>query len=163
MLVCFAPAFGFAPVWLSNSVLLGVDPETHKETVLYKVKLPGNPIIGEGKPENQNHAIIFTRGEHMQTLDMNQDNYLGEAMKLRNMLECFTGTTRLVGCREHIFSEAGGAVAAFAASNEFVFGTSLQRFLTYPLSVRFHYGHPDVWDKVWTCTNGGVCARLRRQ
>ena len=145
----------------SYSVLLGVDPVTHQEEVRYKVKLPGNPIIGEGKPENQNHAIIFTRGEHLQGLDMNQDNYLAEAYKVRNMLECFTGSVRLVGCREHIFSEAGGAVAAFAASNEFVFGTSLQRFLTYPLSVRFHYGHPDTWDKQWALTNGGVSKASR--
>jgi callose synthase len=33
---------------------------------VYRVKLPGNPIVGEGKPENQNHAIIFTRGEYLQ-------------------------------------------------------------------------------------------------
>ena len=145
-----------AAVYNYYSILLGVDPSTHEEQVLYKVKLPGNPIIGEGKPENQNHAVIFTRGECLQTLDMNQDNYLGESYKLRNMLQCFTGNVRLVGCREHIFSEAGGAVAAFAASNEFAFGTVLQRFMTSPLCVRFHYGHPDVWDKVWTSTNGGV-------
>ena len=130
------------------SVLLGVTADG-EDKVEYKVKLPGPPILGEGKPENQNHAIVFTRGEHLQTLDMNQDNYMGEAFKMRNMLECFKGDVRLVGCREHIFSEAGGAVAEFAASNEFVFGTSLQRFLTFPLSVRFHYGHPDVWDKQW--------------
>ncbi|MCD7447120.1 hypothetical protein HAX54_023865 [Datura stramonium] len=36
-------------------------------------KLPGNPKLGEGKPENQNHAIIFTRGNAVQTIDMNQD------------------------------------------------------------------------------------------
>ena len=143
------------------SVLLGVDPKTHQEQVLYKVKLPGIPIIGEGKPENQNHAVIFTRGEYLQTLDMNQDNYMGEAFKMRNMLECFKGDVRLVGCREHIFSEAGGAVAEFAASNEFVFGTSLQRFLTFPLCVRFHYGHPDVWDKQWALCNGGVSKASR--
>ncbi|KAL3930869.1 MAG: hypothetical protein SGPRY_001356 [Prymnesium sp.] len=71
------------------SVLLGVDPHKKEEKILYKIKLPGNPIIGEGKPENQNHAIIFTRGEYLQTLDMNQDGYLGEALKLRNLLECF--------------------------------------------------------------------------
>ena len=29
-------------------------------------------MLGEGKPENQNHAIIFTRGEALQTIDMNQ-------------------------------------------------------------------------------------------
>ncbi|VFQ90722.1 unnamed protein product [Cuscuta campestris] len=28
---------------------------------IYSVKLPGNPKLGEGKPENQNHAIIFTQ------------------------------------------------------------------------------------------------------
>ena len=40
---------------------------------IYRIKLPGRPNdIGEGKPENQNHAIIFTRGEALQTIDMNQ-------------------------------------------------------------------------------------------
>ncbi|KAL3932103.1 MAG: hypothetical protein SGPRY_000838 [Prymnesium sp.] len=68
---------------------------------------------------------------------------------------------RIVGCREHIFSETGGAVAAFAASTEFVFGTNLQRFLTYPLCVRFHYGHPDLWDKQWALSNGGVSKASR--
>lgn len=29
-------------------------------------------IIGEGKPENQNHAVIFCHGEALQTIDMNQ-------------------------------------------------------------------------------------------
>ncbi|XP_043687669.1 callose synthase 7-like [Telopea speciosissima] len=37
---------------------------------IYRIKLPGPPTdIGEGKPENQNHAIIFTRGEALQTID----------------------------------------------------------------------------------------------
>ena len=138
------------------SVLLGVDPLSGEDVVLYKVRLPGNPILGEGKPENQNHAIIFTRGEYLQTLDMNQDNYMGESFKMRNLLECFRGNVRIVGFREHIFSEAGGAVAEFAAANEFVFGTVVQRFTTWPLRVRFHYGHPDVWDKVWALSSGGV-------
>lgn len=39
---------------------------------IYSIKLPGDPKLGEGKPENQNHAIIFTRGEAVQTIDMNQ-------------------------------------------------------------------------------------------
>lgn len=42
------------------------------EQVIYRIKLPGPAILGEGKPENQNHAIIFTRGEGLQTIDMNQ-------------------------------------------------------------------------------------------
>jgi callose synthase len=40
--------------------------------VIYRIKLPGPAMLGEGKPENQNHAIIFTRGEGLQTIDMNQ-------------------------------------------------------------------------------------------
>ncbi|CAB4277163.1 unnamed protein product [Prunus armeniaca] len=43
---------------------------------IYRIKLPGPPTIGEGKPENQNHGIIFTRGEALQTIDMNQVGYL---------------------------------------------------------------------------------------
>ncbi|KAL3933773.1 MAG: hypothetical protein SGPRY_000137 [Prymnesium sp.] len=143
-----------------SSVLLRDDSET-RENIVIKVRLPGNPIIGEGKPENQNHAIIFTRGEYMQTLDMNQDGYLAEALKLRNMLGCFKGNIRIVGCREHIFSKDGGTIAAFAASTELVFGTTFQRFMTDPLCVRFHYGHPDVWDKQWVVGNGGVSKASR--
>ncbi|KAG0459215.1 hypothetical protein HPP92_022343, partial [Vanilla planifolia] len=43
-----------------------------KDKEIYSIKLPGNPKLGEGKPENQNHAIIFTRGNALQTIDMNQ-------------------------------------------------------------------------------------------
>ncbi|KAL1503389.1 hypothetical protein AB1Y20_011447 [Prymnesium parvum] len=138
------------------SVLTAWDPALKAVKTLYRVRLPGNPILGEGKPENQNHAIIFTRGQYLQTLDMNQDYYMGEALKARQLLECFVGHVRVLGFREHIFSESAGAIASFAAANEFVFGTLTQRFMATPLKVRFHYGHPDVWDKVWVMTNGGV-------
>ncbi|GLC72072.1 hypothetical protein PLESTF_001201000 [Pleodorina starrii] len=59
---------------------------------LYRVRLPYNRyskrgiILGEGKPENQNHAAIFCFGEALQTIDMNQDNALTEALKMRNLL-----------------------------------------------------------------------------
>ena len=39
---------------------------------IYSIRLPGDPKLGEGKPENQNHAIVFTRGNALQTIDMNQ-------------------------------------------------------------------------------------------
>ena len=29
----------------------------------HRVELPGHPILGHGKGDNQNHALIFTRGE----------------------------------------------------------------------------------------------------
>ena len=37
----------------------------------------------------------------------------------------------------------------------------VQRFLTWPLMVRFHYGHPDVWDKVWAISSGGISKASR--
>ncbi|KAF8408946.1 hypothetical protein HHK36_005016 [Tetracentron sinense] len=73
---------------------------------IYRIKLPGRPTdIGEGKPENQNHAIIFTRGEALQTIDMNQ---------------------LLI-----------------------IVGSELHR-------VRFHYGHPDIFDRIFHITRGGI-------
>ena len=42
----------------------------------YRVRLPGNRVLGEGKPDNQKHAIIFTRGNFLQTINMNQKGYL---------------------------------------------------------------------------------------
>ena len=32
----------------------------------YRIELPGPPILGDGKGDNQNHAIIFTRGAIVQ-------------------------------------------------------------------------------------------------
>ncbi|KAL9251828.1 Callose synthase 3-like protein [Drosera capensis] len=67
-----------------------LEPGQNLDPVIYKIKLPGPAILGEGKPENQYHAIIiFTRGEGLQTIDMNQDNYMEEALKMRNLLQEF--------------------------------------------------------------------------
>ena len=43
-----------------------------------RVRLPGNPILGEGKPENQNAALPFAYGEKLQMIDMNQCGYFEE-------------------------------------------------------------------------------------
>ena len=51
------------------------DDEDARYEVVYRIRLPGHPIkdqIGEGKPENQNQAMPFTRGTALQTEDMNQ-------------------------------------------------------------------------------------------
>jgi callose synthase len=57
--------------------------------IIIITQLPGNPVIGEGKPENQNHALIFTRGENVQAIDMNQEGYFEEALKMRCLLQEF--------------------------------------------------------------------------
>ncbi|XP_059281975.1 callose synthase 7-like [Lycium ferocissimum] len=128
---------------------------------IYRIKLPGPPIIGEGKPENQNHAIIFTRGEALQTIDMNQDNYFEEAFKMRNVLEEFLKPHRqrkptILGLREHIFTGSVSSLAWFMSNQETSFVTIGQRILANPLRVRFHYGHPDIFDRIFHVTRGGV-------
>ena len=44
------------------SCLIACDKETKDLSLACKIELPGNPIIGEGTPENQNHAVVFSRG-----------------------------------------------------------------------------------------------------
>ncbi|KAE9584923.1 putative 1,3-beta-glucan synthase [Lupinus albus] len=132
------------------------------DQVIYKIKLPGPAILGEGKPENQNHAIIFTRGEGLQTIDMNQDNYMEEAFKMRNVLQEFLKKQdngrypTILGLREHIFTGSVSSLAWFMSNQETSFVTIGQRLLANPLKVRFHYGHPDVFDRLFHLTRGGV-------
>ncbi|XP_031393208.1 callose synthase 7 isoform X2 [Punica granatum] len=135
---------------------------------IYRIKLPGPPTeIGEGKPENQNHAIIFTRGEALQTIDMNQDNYFEEAFKMRNVLEEFQkrrgGPRRptILGLREHIFTGSVSSLAWFMSNQETSFVTIGQRVLANPLRVRFHYGHPDIFDRLFHITRGGISKASR--
>lgn len=128
---------------------------------IYRIKLPGPAKIGEGKPENQNHAIIFTRGEALQAIDMNQDNYLEEAFKIRNLLEEFNQShdgcaPTILGVREHIFTGSVSSLAWFMSNQESSFVTIGQRVLADPLKVRFHYGHPDVFDRIFHITRGGI-------
>ena len=148
---------------------------------VYRVRLPGNPIragIGEGKPENQNHAVIFTRGPFLQTIDMNQDGYYEEALKMRNLLEEFypngsatfanTGLpacikkctadkpVTIVGFSEHQFSRKLGSAGEFAALEELSFATMAQRAMNCPFQVRYHYGHPDVHHRIRATTRGGI-------
>ncbi|KAJ0968111.1 hypothetical protein J5N97_025028 [Dioscorea zingiberensis] len=137
-----------------------------KDQEIYSIRLPGNPKLGEGKPENQNHAIIFTRGDAVQTIDMNQDNYLEEAMKMRNLLEEFHANHGLrrptiLGVREHVFTGSVSSLAWFMSNQETSFVTLAQRVLAYPLKVRMHYGHPDVFDRIFHITRGGISKASR--
>ncbi|KAJ7957439.1 Callose synthase-like protein [Quillaja saponaria] len=137
-----------------------------KDKEIYSIKLPGNPKLGEGKPENQNHAIVFTRGNAMQTIDMNQDNYFEEALKMRNLLEEFhqdhgIRPPTILGVREHVFTGSVSSLASFMSNQETSFVTLGQRVLANPLKVRMHYGHPDVFDRVFHITRGGISKASR--
>ncbi|XP_050883663.1 callose synthase 12-like [Lathyrus oleraceus] len=148
------------------SVLVKYDQQLEREVEIYRVKLPGPLKLGEGKPENQNHAIIFTRGEAIQTIDMNQDNYFEEALKMRNLLEEFRhyyGIRKptILGVREHIFTGFVSSLAWFMSAQESSFVTLGQRVLANPLKIRMHYGHPDVFDRFWFITRGGISKASR--
>ncbi|OWZ17411.1 Callose synthase [Phytophthora megakarya] len=126
---------------------------------VYRYELPGNPILGEGKPENQNVALPFTRGEYLQTIDMNQEHYLEECLKMPNFLATGTSTSEdvtVIGMKEHVFTGRASSLARFMTLQELVFVTLTQRVLAKPLRSRMHYGHPDVFEKSFVVTSGGV-------
>ncbi|KAG0074287.1 1,3-beta-D-glucan synthase [Linnemannia elongata] len=141
----------------------------------FRIRLPGNPILGDGKSDNQNHSIIFTRGEYIQLIDANQDNYLEEALKIRNVLGEFEQfhtpavspyspqivskdvpePVAIVGAREYIFSENIGVLGDVAAGKEQTFGTLTQRMMA-KIGGKLHYGHPDFLNFIYMTTRGGV-------
>lgn len=75
------------------SVLIRYDESRGRIMKQYEVELPGPILVGEGKPNNQNHAIIFTRGEALQAIDMNQDG--GDVLLYINQSACCVGRTEM--------------------------------------------------------------------
>jgi 1,3-beta-glucan synthase len=140
----------------------------------FRVQLSGNPILGDGKSDNQNHSIIFYRGEYLQLIDANQDNYLEECLKIRSVLAEFEemvtdnvspytpgvkneqiNPVAILGAREYIFSENIGILGDLAAGKEQTFGTLFARTLAQ-IGGKLHYGHPDFLNGVFMTTRGGV-------
>ncbi|KAI5817513.1 1,3-beta-glucan synthase component GLS1 [Pyronema omphalodes] len=140
----------------------------------FRIQLSGNPILGDGKSDNQNHSIIFYRGEYIQLIDANQDNYLEECLKIRSVLAEFEEMTvdnvspytpglapkkftpvAILGAREYIFSENIGILGDVAAGKEQTFGTLFARTLAQ-IGGKLHYGHPDFLNGIYMCTRGGV-------
>ncbi|KKY27273.1 putativebeta-glucan synthase component gls1 [Phaeomoniella chlamydospora] len=140
----------------------------------FRIQLSGNPILGDGKSDNQNHAIIFYRGEYIQLIDANQDNYLEECLKIRSVLAEFEelsvdntspytpglpsqdkNPVAILGAREYIFSENIGILGDVAAGKEQTFGTLFARTLAQ-IGGKLHYGHPDFLNGIFMTTRGGV-------
>ncbi|KAG8716956.1 1,3-beta-D-glucan synthase [Ceratobasidium sp. 394] len=158
-----------------------LNPETKKRQPKFKIELLSNPIIGDGKSDNQNYAVIFHRGEYLQLVDANQDNYLEECLKIRNMLgefeeynmssrsPCGQGGHKdfakapiaILGAREYIFSEKFGILGDMAAGKEPTFGTPSARTLAF-ICGRLHYGHPDFLNALFMTTRCGVSKAQKR-
>ncbi|KAK9476678.1 1,3-beta-glucan synthase component-domain-containing protein [Lipomyces japonicus] len=148
--------------------------ENGKRRPKFRIQLSGNPILGDGKSDNQNHALIFHRGEYIQLIDANQDNYLEECLKIRSVLAEFEEMTvenvnpyapgvqnevfnpvAILGAREYIFSENIGVLGDVAAGKEQTFGTLFARTLAQ-IGGKLHYGHPDFLNATFMITRGGV-------
>jgi callose synthase len=87
--------------------------------------------------------------------------YFEEALKMRNLLQEFNkyyGIRKpaILGVREHVFTGAVSSLAWFMSAQETSFVTLGQRVLANPLKVRMHYGHPDVFDRLWFLSRGGI-------
>lgn len=140
----------------------------------FRVQLSGNPILGDGKSDNQNHSLIFYRGEYIQLIDANQDNYLEECLKIRSVLAEFEEMklentspytpgvksnaptpVAILGAREYIFSENIGILGDVAAGKEQTFGTLFARTMAQ-IGGKLHYGHPDFLNGIFMTTRGGV-------
>lgn len=147
--------------------------ESGERIPIYRIRLSGNPILGDGKSDNQNQALIFARGEYIQLIDANQDNYIEECLKIRNtlaefeeqrILDPYSSEARrsicpnpvaIVGLREYIFSENIGILGDVAAGKEQTFGTLFARTLSQ-IGGKLHYGHPDFLNVIFMSTRGGV-------
>lgn len=140
----------------------------------YRIMLSGNPILGDGKSDNQNNALIFYRGEYIQVIDANQDNYIEECLKIKSVLTEFEemncnhsysyvpGTqasderpVAILGAREYIFSEDIGILGDISAGKEKTFGTLFARTLS-KIGGKLHYGHPDFLNAIFMTTRGGI-------
>merc|ERR1719330_1545728 len=126
-----------------------------------RVELPGFPILGDGKSDNQNQAIPFMRGVFCQCIDANQGCYFEQMLLLPCVLGEFrtrhrgdSQAKRINGLPEHMTSDFG-SVGDFAAGSELAFGTVLQRSHAV-LGARMHYGHPDIMNKQYMMQQGGV-------
>lgn len=155
--------------------LCPIDEKTGLRSPKFKIRLSGNPILGDGKSDNQNHSIIFYRGEYIQVIDANQDNYLEECLKIRSILSEFEELEMenfmpyipgieygeqpppvgIVGAREYIFSENIGVLGDIAAGKEQTFGTLFARTLS-EIGAKLHYGHPDFLNAIFMTTRGGI-------
>ncbi|CAA0830180.1 Callose synthase 10 [Striga hermonthica] len=129
----------------------------------------------DGKVTKEFYSKLVKADAHGkdQVMDLNRlpdsgafDNYLEEAMKMRNLLEEFRANHGLrpptiLGVREHVFTGSVSSLAWFMSNQETSFVTLGQRVLAKPLKVRMHYGHPDVFDRIFHVTRGGISKASR--
>ena len=134
------------------------------------VQRVGRLRIGEGKAENQMHALQFVNGMVLQAMDMNQYATRENGYKVPFALaDYFTTPTpggelgsesmipefRILGFPEWCYTRPLSLIGEFMGAAEWCFVTITQRVLNWPLRIRCHYGHPDFFDCFWVRNRGG--------
>ncbi|KAH9015424.1 1,3-beta-glucan synthase component-domain-containing protein [Lactarius deliciosus] len=131
-----------------------LDEATGKRHLKFRIELPGNPILGDGKLDNQNHAIIFYCGEYLQLIT---------PVKTIILRSEFSSQSPYVqwGHKEFkspLLQSLGpniGVLGDIAAGKEQTFGTMTARTLAW-IGGKLHYGHPDFLNATFMTTRGSV-------
>ncbi|KAG0695740.1 1,3-beta-glucan synthase component-domain-containing protein [Suillus ampliporus] len=141
----------------------------------FRIELPGNPILGDGKSDNQNHAIVFYRGESYNSLMPTRTTIWGSVLRFATSWASSRSTSvstqslyaqyghkefkkspvAIVGAREYIFSENIGILGDLAAGKEQTFDTLSARAWAR-IGGKLHYGHPDFLNALYMNARGGV-------
>ena len=162
-----------------KTIIIGVNTEYIQPFPFHALTVQRvSPLrIGEGKAENQIHALPFAKGQVIQAMDMNQYATSEQGMKIPFLLNDYFAIPgkhlmqsvadrwdhsllippfRIVGFPEHCFTRALSMVGELMGAAEWCFVTINQRVLNWPLRIRMHYGHPDFFDGYWVRTRGGT-------
>ncbi|KAE9183143.1 hypothetical protein PF002_g26790 [Phytophthora fragariae] len=90
---------------------------------------------------------------------MNQEHDLEECLKMPNFLSTASITgdeVTVTGMKEHVLTGRASSLARIMTLQELVLVTLTERALAKPLRSRMHYDHPDVFEKSFVVTSGGV-------
>eukprot|EP00759_Apiculatamorpha_spiralis_P013419 PhF_6_TR2007/c0_g1_i1/m.3426 len=154
---------------ISRKVYNYFPPEAYETRSIQRV---GRLKIGEGKAENQMHAVPFATGVVFQAIDMNQYATIENGLKIPYCLSDYFNNPhdvhtapwdhhsiippyRILGFPEHTYTRCLSTVGEMMGAAEWCFVTISQRTLVWPLRIRAHYGHPDFFDGFWVRNRGG--------
>jgi hypothetical protein len=139
-----------------HKVLSSVGPEARMRDV-YDIPLTeDSPIIGNGKAGNHTHARGFATGEVVFGMDMNQDFYPEQAIKIPVLLQEFKDpAVGFVGYPEDIFTGDFSLTGEAFESSEHTF-TSADMRRKALLGIKHNFGHPDVWRSSFVKIFGGL-------
>ncbi|KAF3497355.1 hypothetical protein DY000_02058153 [Brassica cretica] len=118
-----------------------IDVSIQQHKFLSKFRMIGMPLLSD---KLEKFLKILLSG------DEEDETYKSQIINvLQDIIEIITQDIMVNG---HDVS----SLAWFMSNQETSFVTIGQRVLANPLRVRFHYGHPDIFDRIFHITRGGI-------